>query len=192
MNNSSLEGFSLVFSNTTTGQTYSIKEPLARDEPWLDEPWRKVCHRKEHKILYVDHCQKLSSIFILHFVLCLVTYNQWPTPWKMFSWASSLPQLQKWRCWTHSKNPPPTADSNLKKYDESSLLLSHCQMRSRERSTGMNCMRSRLLSICMEFRSPQLSILFSICNPHQVVAAFLEEAENEKKREAVFCMSSFC
>lgn len=53
-------------------------------------------------------------------------------------------------------------------------------------------MKSRLLSICVEFSGPQLSIVFSTCNLHQVLAPFLEGAEQEKKKEAVFCMSGFC
>lgn len=46
MNNSGLEGFPLAFSNTTADQTYLIKETLARDEPWEDEPWRKMSQKR--------------------------------------------------------------------------------------------------------------------------------------------------
>lgn len=50
-------------------------------------------------------------------------------------------------------------------------------------------MKSRLLSIFVDFSGPQLSILFSTCNPHQVLAPFLEVAEQEKRvgQLSVFC-----
>lgn len=65
-------------------------------------------------------------------------------------------------------------------------------MRPTAISTGMNCMKSRLLSKCVEFSSPQLSILFFFSSAIHV--RFKQSSwrrQKKKKKERHFLYECF-